>query len=68
MRKAIPFIMIGLIATMPALGQKTKNLLRDRPYTYWPEPDYYHTKDDADTIQLTDGGNMFVWVSRIICC
>ncbi|MBI3920738.1 MAG: hypothetical protein HY318_04905 [Armatimonadetes bacterium] len=44
------------------------NLVFNRPYDYWPEPNYDHCTDDGDRTQLTDGYTNYqsgrIWVEK----
>jgi hypothetical protein len=47
--------LLCLAAASQAFGEEKKNLVLEKPYTYWPEPNYHHCTDKGDKTQLTDG-------------
>ena len=68
MSKLIPFSLVCVLAAAPAFSGESKNLVIDRPYTYWPEPEYYDSFDpENDPIHLTDGATTYgpgMWMNK----
>jgi hypothetical protein len=54
MFKVLPATLFVLSAAASTLGETGENLILNRPYAYWPHPEFHDCKDDADTTQRTD--------------
>jgi len=62
------FALLCLVASSPTFAGETKNLVLDRPYDYWPIPEYYDSLDpENDLIHLTDGVTKYtggMWMNK----
>ena len=59
--------LVWFAAAITLYGAEDQNLVLKRNYTYFPQTDYYDSKDDGDITQLTDGVTEFgssMWMNK----
>ena len=72
-RSLMPAILFLAILAAPLPGQaQQSNLVLNLPYDFHPASTYHLTKDDGDSVQLTDGHNdassWALWLQKSAIC